>query len=183
MKFILFVLLFVNGAILYAPDLTKEQIYQRQVIENQIAKKEMFLKSLSTLPFTKENFLQAMIYLNLKHPKILFKQAIIESANFTSNFWVNYNNPYGMHYPKSRKTTASSYVSGDPHKGNLYRLSVYNHWSDAIIDMKYFQDYWISKGWKIDEVEDYFIFLKDLPYAIAGHYRNTVNAIKIINYM
>ena len=184
MKKILWVFtLFFLTLSLKAPPLTEETVSYQRAVTEAYNKKESFLLSLNTLSFTRNNFMQAMIYMDIKHPEILFKQVIVESANFSSNFWVNYNNPYGMHYPKDRKTTASSYVSGDPNKGVYYRLSVFDHWSLAILDMKYFQDYWISKGWKIEEVEDYFIFLRDLPYATASHYGETVNSIILSDYI
>jgi hypothetical protein len=47
------------------------------------------------MPFSIENLYTAMVYVGKKNPEILLKQAYLESGGFTSELWMDYNNPLG----------------------------------------------------------------------------------------
>lgn len=59
------------------------------------------------------------------YPDILFKQAKLESGNYTSNIYKNSNNLYGMKKVGKRQTTQTSTYNG---------YGVYNNWCLSVLD-------------------------------------------------
>jgi hypothetical protein len=64
-----------------------------------------------------------------------------------------------MKYPTHRPTVAT---------GTYRDHAQYAHWSDSVIDYALWQQYYISRGYRIGEGQDtdfYLVFLKSIPYA------------------
>jgi flagellum-specific peptidoglycan hydrolase FlgJ len=68
--------------------------------------------------------------LKLKHPNIVFSQAILESGNFKSNIYTSNKNLFGMRKSGNRCTTAIGTNNG---------FAVYKNWRDSLLDYALFQ--------------------------------------------
>lgn len=97
--------------------------------------------------------LQACRYYGIKHPEIVTAQGILESGYFRSNVFKEYNNPFGLYNSRTK---------------DYYK---FNHWSDAIIAYKTMIEYKYKGG-------NYYMFLKNLPYAEDSLYINKVKSIE-----
>lgn len=103
--------------------------------------------------------------LNIAHPEIVLIQARIESGNFTSNLFLEYNNMFGMKMPYRRPTMAI----GKTNSG----FAIYGSWKDSVIDYALYQAYSaknLSEEAYIDHLNEH--------YAEDSLYNS-----KIINYV
>ena len=101
----------------------------------------------------KDNMLLVCKYYDIKHPKIVTAQALLESGNFKSKIFKSHNNPFGLYNSKGL-----GYFKFD-------------HWTDAVLAYKIM----IESKYK---GEDYYAFLKNLPYALDSEYIHKVKAIE-----
>jgi hypothetical protein len=120
--------------------------------------------------FTPERFYQFIVALGLPNPEVIYRQAVLESGNFTSRIWRQYNNPFGMNFPSVRPTTASGRGgSGDGIKAK------YNSWEESILDyqmwMIHFQNLRRVKMFSFDYENDdhYYKFLGQAGYCGLGY--------------
>lgn len=72
--------------------------------------------------------------LNISHPDIVFAQARIESGNFQSKLFLDYNNMFGMKMPNNRPTLAIGKTSTG--------FAIFNSWKESIIDYAIYQSYY-----------------------------------------
>lgn len=125
-------------------------LYQEQLTEKEKEMREMEIKpdsiSLSTLELTKENFLFACISLNIDSPQIVYAQAQLESAYFSSNLFKTQNNFLGLYNSRTK-----SYYSFD-------------HWTSCLQAYRDFVQYKWNKNCS------YYEFLENLPYAEDPNY-------------
>lgn len=70
---------------------------------------------------------------NIKHPEVVFAQAVIESGHFKSPLFINKNNLFGMKVPKKRETTAVN-------KGNK-GYAKYHSWDSSVDDYLLWQEF------------------------------------------
>lgn len=70
---------------------------------------------------------------NIKHPEVVFAQAIIESGHFKSPLFISKNNLFGMKVPKKRETTAVN-------KGNK-GYAKYHSWDSSVDDYLLWQEF------------------------------------------
>ena len=96
---------------------------------------------------------EALQYYNIEHPTIVKAQAILETANFTSNLCVKNNNLFGLYDSKNKR-----YYS-------------YNHWWESIEAYKKL----IQK--KYDNSKYYYMFLEDIKYAKDKDYISKLKEI------
>ena len=126
-----------------------------------------------TLPaekFSPEKFYEFLILADIKFPKIVYAQAILESGTFTSNKFKKMNNMFGMMHPHSRPTTAIGKING---------FAKYNDWKDAVLDYRIYQRLYLAAdtpneyyqallgaGYFSDEsyIKKLKDVVKDLPY-------------------
>lgn len=83
------------------------------------------------LEFSDDTLLELIKSSGIKHPEIVFAQAKLETANFTSNLFIKNGNLFGMKLAKSRPTTAI---------GEQYSHAKYTDWTRSIADYKLWQD-------------------------------------------
>lgn len=171
MRKLLWVLLILFSAQLQAPELTP--ITKAESMERALAEynRQAFLSSLDTMSFSIDNMYKALLYLEVKQPEMLIRQAYLETGGFTSELWINYNNPFGMKHGWKRPNKSYGRVM-EP-----VGYAGYTHWSDAVRDMKLFQQYWEQYGWDLDNA--YEVFLVKLPYATDKHYIRKLNSLNI----
>jgi len=120
------------------------------------------------LEFTEKNLILFIGFLEL--PKACIYQARIETANYTSNLFINHNNLFGMHLPYIRKSTANGYVNADNSK-----VSTYVSWQQSVLDFRLYLEYWISKGY---DISDYYDFLTKVGYCELPDYTQNLQAFK-----
>lgn len=101
------------------------------------------------------NMLVVCEYYDVKHPRIVTAQAILESGNFESELFKEYNNPFGLY--NSRKK-------------DYYK---FNHWTDAILAYQTMIEYKYKGG-------NYYSFLDSIGYAEDPNYIRKVKAIEKI---
>ena len=97
-----------------------------------------FLKS------PKDGLMDALLYLEIPHPKIVYTQAILETGWFTSKGCSKDNNLFGLYKGKHHKK--------------------YTHWKESVRAYKKN----ISSKYKPNE--DYYMFLKRIHYAEDPNY-------------
>lgn len=98
--------------------------------------------------FTEYNLRSELIRYKVLYPDVVIKQARLETGNYTSNALWKYNNLFGF--------TSNG------------KLMVYTNWVESV---KAYAE-WQHKYYKpvINTEEEYYSFLKKLPYARDGDY-------------
>lgn len=99
---------------------------------------------ISQLP--SEGLISALEYYEIKHPDIVYAQAILETGYFKSSVCINKNNLFGLYNSK---------------KNEYYS---FNHWSESVLAYRE----WIQKRYK--PPEDYYDFLQRIRYASDPQY-------------
>ena len=101
---------------------------------------------LTQLELTKDNFEFVCHYYEIDSPKIVYAQAQLESAHFSSNLYKTQNNFLGLYNSRTK-----SYYSFD-------------HWTSCLLAYRDFVQY------KWDKNCSYYDFLENLPYAEDPNY-------------
>ena len=110
-------------------------------VKYMIKKKTNFL---SKSP--QEGLMEALEYYEVKHPQIVYAQAVLETGHFKSDLCLNDNNLFGLYNSKKR------------------RYHTFDHWKDCIIAYKEMIQYKYKDG------DDYLNFLKEIGYAEDSEY-------------
>lgn len=105
----------------------------------------------SKLP--QEGLIEALEYYDVKHPKIVQAQAILETGHFKSDLCLNDNNLFGLYNNKKR------------------RYYTFDHWTESVIAYLDYVQY------RYKPPDDYYKFLLDIGYAEDPHYINKVKEI------
>jgi flagellum-specific peptidoglycan hydrolase FlgJ len=120
---------------------------------------------------TKQQVWNKINELGIKHPKVVFAQAVHESAAFKSTLAKTCNNLFGMRVPKKRTTLAQ--------KGCKYKhgFAKYVNWEQSIEDYKLYQDYVLRK--KENMSDDGYLSYISKKYAAdpnyVAHIKRTIN--------
>jgi hypothetical protein len=159
------IVLFILVGLLSVNELTSPAfpyINQRTIF---LVKKQTFEKAIYMRSLTSELLLDALYYSEIIMPEIVYKQAQIESGNFTSQLFRDGNNLFGMKLAHRRQTTAI---------GQIYHHAKYSHWYDSIKDYKYLQDFYLQRGHKLN---NYYLFLEDIGYAQDKNYIKKLKSV------
>lgn len=128
-----------------------------------------FIENISSTEFSADN-LKRLIDILCKHPEIVYTQARLESGEFKSKLFLDYNNLFGMKVPAIRPTMAIGEAMGH---------AQYKHWSESVYDYLLYQQYF-EKYLQIDFNDiNYYDFLKLYGYAKDKHY--ITKLIKLAN--
>lgn len=130
-----------------------------------ISKKHIFEEGIYKRSLTPLLFVEALYYAEVISPEIVYKQAQIETGQFTSNLLWRGNNVFGMKMARRRETTATSIVYG--HAG-------YSHWYDSVKDYVLWQRWHKERGYSLD---NYLLFLQEVGYATDINYINKLKSI------
>lgn len=106
-------------------------------------------KKESSLALTKENLLNVMRDMDIRHIDIVFAQAMLESGALKSKMCREKNNLFGMKVATRRETTAT----------NKKGYASYSHWIESVKDYKLYQDY-VTKKKDCSRSEYLFIIAK-----------------------
>jgi len=110
---------------------------------------------------TKQELLDYMEMLGVKHKKIVLKQIMLETGNLTSDIYKENNNLFGMKEARQRQTTALG-----TNRGHAY----YINWKSSIIDYLLWQRKYFKGG-------DYYEFLESYGYAQSEDYINKLKEL------
>lgn len=116
--------------------------------------------------FSKENLKEALDSHEITEPDIVYRQAVLETGNFTSNLFITNNNLFGMKHPSVRETTSTGKKNG---------YACYDHWIDSVKDMVLFQEFYSKR---ISKYEDYYDFLDGI-YATDNSYSKKLKGVEI----
>lgn len=94
----------------------------------------------------KEGLEEALSYYGIKHPQIVYAQAVLETGHFKSDLCLNGNNLLGLYDSKK------------------HRYYTFEHWKDCIIAYKEMIQYKYKDG------DNYLNFLKEIGYARDSEY-------------
>jgi flagellum-specific peptidoglycan hydrolase FlgJ len=100
-----------------------------------------------------EGLMEALEYYDIKHPQIVYAQAVLETGHFKSDLCLNGNNLFGLY---------------DSKNGRYYE---FEHWSESVIAYKNY----IQSKYKSDS--SYYRFLESINYAQDPTYVNKVKQI------
>lgn len=128
------------------------------------AERGMFYYQIKAQPFSEDLLKKAIYYERIKYQDIVLLQSQLETGHYTSDIFLNGHNLFGMKYPERRPTVAT---------GTYKEHAKYAHWSDSVIDYALWQEYYFSRGYRIEDNNDntlYLIILKCIPYARDPRY-------------
>lgn len=123
-------------------------------------------------PCNPENIKAFIKKTNLKFPKIVYQQIMVESQNLKSPIFLQLNNLMGMENARSRPTTG---------KDTGVRFAQYENWKQSIVDYALWQ---ASYAKEIQNEDDYYYLLdrlycsKDLPENSGQLYSTRLKQIK-----
>lgn len=101
----------------------------------------------------KEGLIEALDYYAVKHPNIVYAQAILETGHFRSRVFKECNNLFGLYNSRTK---------------SYYK---FNHWSESIVAyLNYIQ-------YRYKPPDDYYKFLSDIGYAEDPEYINKLKRI------
>ncbi len=138
------------------PILSEEMRYQSE--------RALFYFQIRDLPFSEELLIKCLDYEGIKYKDIVILQSQLETGHYTSDIFLNGNNLFGMKYPNRRPTVAT---------GIYKEHARYAHWSDSVVDYAMWQEYYLSRGYRLEgEIDNdfYLIILKSIPYAEDSRY-------------
>lgn len=142
--FFIFTILYI-GNVKYK----EEETTTTKTIKSPVIKIKKVTPIKDTLNF-KQHLLLYMDSINLKYPKVVLAQAILESNHFKSNVFFKYNNLFGMKIPSRRPSLnihSKSYTT---------TYSSYKSWKESVIDYALFQSTFI---FKINSEEEYLDYI------------------------
>lgn len=117
-------------------------------------------------PFKKDSLKSYLEQLNVKFADVVYAQAQLETAGFTSNIFRENNNLFGMKQAMRRSST---------NKGVQYGHAYYDTWRESVLDYALFQCRYLSD---ITTRDEYLQYLRQ-NYAEDPNYYNKL--LKILN--
>jgi Mannosyl-glycoprotein endo-beta-N-acetylglucosaminidase len=138
------------------PVLTEEMKFRTE--------RALFYFQIRDQPFSEDLLKKCIYYERIKYPDIVLLQSHLETGYYTSDIFLNGNNCFGMRFPKCRPTTAI---------GTYKEHAQYSHWSESVIDYALWQEWYLSRGYRIGGSNDdafYLVFLNCVHYAQDSHY-------------
>jgi hypothetical protein len=116
---------------------------------------------IDTMTFSPDSLYGYLQRIGMKYPRIVYKQALLESGRFKSDLFKNANNLFGMRMPNIRKTTAISKYKG---------YAKFSCWKHSVDDYKLYQDAYLSSA----KTEEQYYRLLDKKYGATGKYSYTL---------
>ena len=101
----------------------------------------------------KEGLMEALDYYGVKHPEIVYAQAVLETGHFKSDLCLNGNNLFGLYNSRKKE---------------YYR---FDHWTESVEAYIDFIQY------RHKPPNDYYKFLDNIGYAEDPHYINKLKRI------
>ena len=109
------------------------------------------LNELLLAEFSPENLKDLLILLETPNPSLIYRQARLESGNFTSRVFLEANNCMGMHLARIRPSTSNGFIIAD--RGR--KVAKYDTWVDGILDFVLYLRYYESLGYDTSNYEEF----------------------------
>lgn len=122
----------------------------------RIPTKDYTTAPITELELNKENFFLVCQIYDVQFPEIVYAQARLESGNFKSKLFETKNNFLGLYNSKTK---------------DFYE---FEHWTECILGYKELLQFKYTGD---EQIETYYQFLIDLPYAIDPQYITKVKRI------
>jgi flagellum-specific peptidoglycan hydrolase FlgJ len=138
------------------PQITEEMKFQSE--------RTFFYYEIRYLPFSEDLLKKCLDYEGVKYSEIVILQSRLETGYYSSDIFLKGNNLFGMRYPSHRPTVAA---------GIYKEHARYAHWSDSVIDYALWQEWYLSRGYRLGSDGDndfYLVFLRSIPYAEDPRY-------------
>lgn len=116
-------------------------------IDNKEEQLDFFSKS------PQEGLMEALEYYGVKHPQIVYAQAVLETGYFKSDLCLNDNNLFGLYNSKK------------------HRYHTFDHWTESVVAYLDYVQY------RYKPPNDYYKFLLDIGYAKDPNY---ISKLKVI---
>ena len=100
-----------------------------------------------------EGLMEALEYYEVKHPQIVYAQAVLETGHFKSDLCLKGNNLFGLYNSKK------------------HRYYTFDHWTESIVAYLNYVQY------RYKPPNDYYKFLSDIGYAEDPNYINKLKGI------
>lgn len=130
-----------------------------------------FIPTINTNEFSVVNLQKYIREKKIKHPQIVYAQALLETGEFTSVIFKENNNLFGMKYVQDFGT---KYTRPTTAVGSKYGHAIYEHWKKSVDDYQLWQQ--MFKRTPTEKEDEYFTLLKN-KYAEDSRY---VSHLKII---
>ena len=86
--------------------------------------------------FSPDNLIKKLKQMNIKHYKVAYAQAVLETGNFTSSMFARNNNLFGMKVSRQRANTCSGEVMGHAY---------YRTWEESVVDYALYYNKYLSR--------------------------------------
>ena len=113
------------------------QTHNNQIIINK------YININKDTAFSILNLREYILQLNIKNPKVVLAQAIIESGHFKSKLFKENNNLFGMRHAKQRHCIS---------KGSKNGYAIYNNWRESVIDYAFYQKTYLCSFYKRKDI-------------------------------
>lgn len=100
-----------------------------------------------------EGLMEALEYYEVKHPQIVYAQAVLETGHFKSDLCLNGNNLFGLYNSKK------------------HRYHTFDHWTESVVAYLDYVQY------RYKPPNDYYKFLSNIGYAEDPNYINKLKGI------
>lgn len=131
------------GAIVLSDHYKGDDPPQCEVVDIKLVQPEFLLSG-----NPEEDLIAVMDYYGVKHPEIVYAQAILETGHFRSKVYRECNNLFGLYNSRTK---------------SYYK---FNHWSESVVAyLDFIQD-------RYKPPDDYYKFLSDIGYAEDPEYIN-----------
>ena len=97
--------------------------------------------------FSRDKFVDKIKNLNLKHPHIVYAQAMLESGDFSSKIFQENNNMFGMKQARIRINLA---------QGTQHHHAFFENWEDCLLDFAFHRATYFHK---LKSEQDYYNYL------------------------
>ena len=135
----------------------------QEMVQDMMAK--LRVEDIRASEFSPQLLLEYMELRGIKHPEVVYKQAVLETGWFKHIRCTEYNNYFGMKKAKVREHCQL---------GVWKKHATYEHWTLSVDDYKYWQEYWEGEGYS---QRNYYSFLSEVGYATAKNYTRTLKQI------
>lgn len=113
--------------------------------------------------FSKANLIAMLKDMNVKHYRVAYAQAVVETGNFTSRMFRSNNNLFGMKVSRQRANTCS---------GSRHGHAYYSTWERSVVDYALYYNKYLSR---LSERELYRYLGEN--YASDSNYINKIKQI------
>jgi flagellum-specific peptidoglycan hydrolase FlgJ len=136
------------GAVVLSDHYKGDDPPQYEVVDVKLVQPEFLL---SENP--EEDLIAVMDYYGVKHPEIVYAQAVLETGHFKSDLCLNGNNLFGLYNSKK------------------HRYHTFDHWTESVVAYLDYVQY------RYKPPNDYYKFLSDIGYAEDPDYINKLKGI------